>query len=105
MLFGHTFCKIQTSANVEINSGDPEWFDKLIGRVAGYRNQDVAEVMGMTSDMIARCEAIRYVQLGNPETILIDDGRVSESVFGDILRRGLTDTDPSSSEMFPPSAT
>lgn len=97
--------KIQTSANVEINSGDPEWFDKLIGRVAAYRNQDVSVVMEMTSDVIARCEAIRYVQLGNPETILIDDGRVSESVFGDILRRVWTDTDPSSSEMFPPSAT
>jgi hypothetical protein len=31
--------------------------------------------------ILARSEAIRYFQLGNPETILIDDGTIREQVM------------------------
>lgn len=38
-------------------------------------------VAGKAEAILARSEAIRYIQLGNPESILIDDGEVTKRVL------------------------
>jgi hypothetical protein len=68
--------QIQRDANVDINSYDPAWFDRLIERIAGHRAEDLKSVRSRVKGIIARSDAIRYVQLGNPESILIDDGSI-----------------------------
>ena len=37
--------------------------------------------------MLARAEAIRYVQIGNPEMIIIDDGKTKDRLAEDYERR------------------
>ncbi|MCT7376897.1 CHAT domain-containing protein [Chelativorans salis] len=74
--------QIQRQANMDINSGDPAWFENLVDHVSAFRNEDRTMVEGRIRDVIAQCEAIRYVQLGNPETILIDDGTIRDAVLG-----------------------
>jgi hypothetical protein len=75
--------RMQASANVDINSGHPEWFERLLTRIAEYRNEDLTTVTARVKRVVARSEAIRYVQLGKPESILIDDGRVYEAVMAE----------------------
>jgi hypothetical protein len=82
--------QIQGRANMDINTGDPAWFENLIDQVSIYRSENRATVEGRIRDVIAQCEAIRYVQLGNPETILIDDGTVRAAVLGS-MENGIPD--------------
>jgi hypothetical protein len=67
---------LQLQANVHINSYDPDWFDKLLAGIAEHRNEKLGDVARRAARAIAASEAIRYIQLGHPETILIDDGSV-----------------------------
>jgi hypothetical protein len=68
--------KIQSAANLDINSYDPDWYDNLLQRIADHRGEARTAVEQRMVGVMARSEAIRYVQLGNPETILIDDGTI-----------------------------
>jgi len=70
--------KIQSEANMHINTGDPEWFEWLLETIAKHRNESMEAVLGRANSIIARSEAIRYIQLGNPENILIDDGSIRD---------------------------
>jgi hypothetical protein len=47
------------------------------------RGQNLATVQEKAQSLIARAEAIRYIQLGNPELIIIDDGRTREGLAED----------------------
>lgn len=67
---------IQSAINIAINSYDPSWFDQLLERIAAQRSEKLGSVQSRVKGAIARSEAIRYVQLGNPETILLDDGSI-----------------------------
>jgi hypothetical protein len=67
---------LQIQANVHINSYEPDWFDKLLAGVAGHRNETLDDVARRAARAIAASEAIRYIQLGHPENILIDDGSI-----------------------------
>ena len=83
--------KLQIEANIEINSGDPDWYDKLLGRIAAFRHEPLVNVIEQAEDFIARSEAIRYIQLGSPESILVVDDKIEASVFGDIIQRVAAD--------------
>lgn len=39
------------------------------------------------ASVLARAEAIRYVQIGNPEMIIIDDGKTKDRLAEDYERR------------------
>lgn len=68
--------QLQLKANIDINAReDDNWFDNLLSNIAEHNKQEVSAVASKARAIIARAEAIRYVQLGNPETILIDDGQ------------------------------
>ena len=64
-----------TAINVKEDDG---WFDNLLRRIATHRGQDLAVIEAKARSIIARAEAIRYIQLGNPESIIIDDGKTRE---------------------------
>jgi hypothetical protein len=75
--------EIQTSANIEINTHDEEWYDKLLDRIAAQRGETRERIESRAAAILARSEAIRYVQLGNPETILIDDGTIHNRILSE----------------------
>jgi hypothetical protein len=67
---------LQLRANVHINSYSPEWFDELLAGIAEHRNEKSGDVARRAARAIAASETIRYIQLGHPENILIDDGSI-----------------------------
>jgi hypothetical protein len=72
--------KIQSITSMDINTGDEHWYDNLLDRIAKHRGEPRDHIESKAKAVLARCEAIRYVQLGNPETILIDDGTIWDNV-------------------------
>ena len=78
---------LQTEVNLHINSGDSEWFEWLLSQIADHREETPAKVKSRAQAVIARSEAIRYVQLGNPENILIDDGSIAAQFYPPELRK------------------
>jgi hypothetical protein len=73
--------KIQYAANMDINTSDEDWYDNLLDRIAKHQGDTRGRVNSKAKAVLARCEAIRYIQLGNPETILIDDGTIRDRVM------------------------
>jgi hypothetical protein len=67
---------LHLQANVHINSYESDWFDKLLAGIAEHRNEKLDDVAQRAARTIAASEAIRYIQLGHPENILIDDGSI-----------------------------
>lgn len=72
---------MQFAANGDINSDEETWFDNLIYNIAAHRGERRQAVEHKAQGVMARSEAIRYVQLGYPETILVDDGRIRARVM------------------------
>ena len=72
---------LQSKANVEINAHDPNWFANLVGRIAKFRELDIGAAQALVQKVIARSDAIRYTQLGNPETILLSDDSVVDRIM------------------------
>lgn len=72
---------VQMKANTDINSGEDAWFENLIQNVAEVRNETVEVATNHVQRVIARSEAIRYVQLGNPETIKITSEEIHRAVM------------------------
>jgi hypothetical protein len=67
--------QLQMQANVDINMReDVAWFDNLLSAIADNNQQEPSAVASKAQAIMALAEAIRYVQLGNPESILIDNG-------------------------------
>jgi hypothetical protein len=76
--------KLQTNVNVEINSREhDDWFERLLAAIAETTGHTREAVTTRARAALARCEAIRYAQLGNPETILIDDGEIRKLVLAE----------------------
>lgn len=75
------YSDIHLEANVEINSGDELWFDKLIDRIAEFKQIDRSVAEKAVQKVVARSDAIRYVQLGNPETIVLAEDTLTERIL------------------------
>lgn len=73
--------ELQKHANYEINGGDPEWFDKLIMRIAAIRQIEVEAAEILAQEVVARSDAVRYTQLGNPESLVLSDDTVAEHIM------------------------
>jgi hypothetical protein len=69
--------QLESSNDINVKEDDA-WFDNLLRRIAAHRGQDLAVIEAKARSIIARAEAIRYIQLGNPEAIIIDDGKTRE---------------------------
>jgi len=74
--------QIKLRANYELNMDRPDWYEAMLARLVeatGLPEKDVARKARIA---LATGEAVRYVQLGHPETIIIDDGSISHDVVG-----------------------
>jgi CHAT domain len=63
---------IQMGANNLILTGDPDWYEKTVGLIAGQLQQSEEA----TREELAKhqlVDVIKYIQLGNPDQILIAD--------------------------------
>jgi hypothetical protein len=83
--------KIHASGNAAINLLDPEWFEDLINAVAVETGIDIRDVRTRFRNAIATSEAIRYVQLGSPESVILDDqARLDGDRPAQVIDRGVT---------------
>jgi hypothetical protein len=69
--------KIQDAVNHDINVKETDdWYDNMISAIAEYRQEPLERVSALAQAAITRTEAVRYIQLGHPERIIIDDGNI-----------------------------
>lgn len=95
--------RLQTEANRYINTGMPDWYERLIADIARHRGERIEVVTSLAERVVARSEAIRYVQLGHPENILIDDGSIRARVLPEaLLHVGAIGSDPAYTEFDEP---
>ena len=71
-------------ANCDINLPRPDWFERLGENCRQAGQFDEAAWQVAFDDILAGSDVIRYVNLGNPEAIIISDDRVS---FGTLAQR------------------
>lgn len=64
--------RVQMTANVEINSWLPSWFDAWIEAVAKEASRSINDIHRLLEQHVGITDAMKYVQLGNPERLLID---------------------------------
>lgn len=81
--------RLKAVANIDINSGHPEWYDRMLVNIAAASGLEEAAVRRRARGVLARSEAIRYVQLGSPEAITIDDGAISSQFFPPALAEAI----------------
>lgn len=58
-------------ANVAINSGDPEWFEKVLRELSKQTNSTEEQVRQRWRDTCYFPETLRHVHLGSPENIFV----------------------------------
>lgn len=73
--------KLNVEANIAINTGRLDWYEAFLQDLADHLGEDAGTTRSRARSVIARCEALRYVQLGSPEHILVDDGSVQRRVL------------------------
>lgn len=78
---------IHSKGNMEINKRHADWFDVVAELTAQRLSSPLDQVHNEFRDRIVLSDTIRYIQLGNPETILIDDPATAERVEADLLAR------------------
>lgn len=71
---------LHVRANVWINTHKFDWYDLFLNELAELLNRDELSIRRHANRIIARSEAIRYIQLGNPEMIRIMDHRIMEEL-------------------------
>jgi hypothetical protein len=73
---------LEVVTGMRINAeADEQWFERVLEDVTKFTGAGRHEVRQKAQAIIACSEAIRYVQLGRPETILIDDGSIHSQSF------------------------
>lgn len=73
--------RLQVNANIWINSGEEDWFERLTEAIALHRRETREAIEDKMARVVATAEAIRYVQLGHPENIIIDDGSLHAEIL------------------------
>lgn len=79
---GSASSRLQLSANLNINSGNPEWFDLLIEDIANFSGEGAERTREKVRQVTVLSEAIRYVHLGRPDTMFINDDSITLPALG-----------------------
>ncbi len=80
---------IRSAANVDINTGDPAWYDNMLEKIGAEAGLEPQAVERRARAIMARGETIRYIQLGCPESITIDDGTIDDQFFPPDVREAI----------------
>jgi len=67
----HSHFRIGNEINMYINSNNPKWYERLIEMISEECSMTLSEVKDKISRYALFPESMKYVQLGNPEQILI----------------------------------
>lgn len=80
---------LHARGNHAINLLDPDWYDVVVDAVSAETGMNIVDVRARFRDAIATSDAVRYVQLGNPETVILDDqGRLDGERPTHVIDRG-----------------
>jgi hypothetical protein len=71
--------RLQNEANFDINTGRHDWYDRMLNSLVDVLKIERTAVERKARAAMARSEAIRYVHLGSPETIIISADSVRET--------------------------
>lgn len=63
--------RIQMASNVAINSWAPGWYDGWIDEIAKESGRAGGEIRALLERHVGLTDAMKYVQLGNPERVMI----------------------------------
>lgn len=77
---------IQTRGNIAINMRRSDWFEFIVGLTAECLSWSLDRVQEDFRTRVPGSDTIRYVQMGNPETVLIDDTSLIERVAADLTQ-------------------
>lgn len=80
---------IRSAANMDINTGNPAWYDIMLEKIAEVADLEPQTVARRARAIMSRGESIRYIQLGCPESIAIDDGAIDEQFFPPEIREDI----------------
>ncbi len=73
--------ELKTRANGHINPYRPDWHATILADMMNYTGLDAGLIQQRARAALSRSEAIRYVQIGSPEMIRIDDGTIANQFF------------------------
>lgn len=73
--------QIMLDTNQDLNPLRPDWFERLAERVKTASGVDQQQWESRSADIIAGSDAIRYLHVGNPESILVADERVAQAAM------------------------
>ena len=73
--------KLQVDTTEAIHINEKNWYRSFIPALAELQQDSPANVAKRARRAIAGSDSIRYVQLGNPDLILVDDGSISSDVM------------------------
>lgn len=71
---------LHVRANVWINTRKFDWYDLFLNDLVELLGQNESSIRRHVSRIVARSEAVRYIQLGNPEMIRIMDHHLAEEL-------------------------
>ncbi|MFN0191808.1 MAG: CHAT domain-containing protein [Aestuariivirga sp.] len=78
---------IHEAGNVAINTCRPDWFELVVGMVVERSSLSPNQVLNQFRSHLPFSDTIRYIQIGNPETVLIDDALTMQRVKADLAHR------------------
>ena len=84
LLTDEQYHETHLASNTAINSGDPDWYNKLNHATAKAANLPDTEIGRRFQQLGAHSEMIKYVQLGNPETLLVATAELQQRFETDI---------------------
>jgi hypothetical protein len=58
-------------ANTAINNRQPDWFEQFVGALAEESGVNEAQMLALIARWGSLTDALKYVQLGSPENIVI----------------------------------
>ncbi|TBF65688.1 CHAT domain-containing protein [Rhizobium leguminosarum] len=70
---------LQNETNNDINVGRPDWYHRMLDALSKVMKIDRADVERKAKAAMSRSEAIRYVHLGSPETMIISADSIRKS--------------------------
>lgn len=68
---GINFDPVQMRANTEINERRPTWYDAFLCELSAISGKSIRELKSDIEQWAAMTDSMKYVQLGNPESIII----------------------------------
>ena len=76
--------EIHTAGNIAINTRRSDWFELVVGMVAERGSLLPNQVRGHFRAVLPFSDTIRYIQIGNPETVLVDDASTMQRVEAEL---------------------